>query len=318
MTFSLTILGSSSALPTSRRYPSACVLNVHERFFLIDCGEGTQMQLRKYRIKLGKINHIFISHLHGDHFFGLYGLISTYNLLGRKNDLHIYANKEIKNILDNHFKFFDNNLDFKIIYHFLHTEKKEIIFENKNLTVESFPLKHRIPTNGFIFKEKKRPDHLNKEKVEQYKIPIKNRVDIINGADFITGEGIIIKNSELTTPSYDPRSFAYCSDTLFDESIVKIIEGADLLLHEATFCDDKQDIAHETYHSTALEAAEIANKAKIKKLILTHFSSRYKNTDIFLKNAVKKFNEVIIAEDGLEVKINTDHSFNISMSLINS
>ena len=156
MVFSLTVLGSSSALPTSKRYSSAYVLNVHERFFLIDCGEGAQIQLRRFGIKLGKINHIFLSHLHGDHVFGLFGLISSFNLLGRKSDLHIYADKEIKNILKSHFKHFDYQREFQIVFHYLSNEKEEIIFENNNLLVKSFPLNHRIPTNGFLFLEKKR------------------------------------------------------------------------------------------------------------------------------------------------------------------
>lgn len=309
MTFSILILGSSSALPTSKKYPSACVLNIHERFFLVDCGEGTQMQLRKYRIKLGKINHIFLSHLHGDHVFGLFGLIASFNLLGRKTDLHIYANKEIEKILESHFRFFDNQRDFKIIYHYLNPCVVETVYEDKNITVSSFPLKHRVPTNGFLFKEKKRPNHIIKEKIDFYNIPVKELKNIIYGADFIKEDGAVINNSQLTYPSYQPRSFSYCTDTAFYEKIIPVVSNTDLLLHESTFAQDKKEQAEKTYHSTASDASEIALKAGVKMLLLTHFSSRYKNTGIFLKEAKEKFNNTYIAEDGMEINIDKEHEF---------
>lgn len=309
MIFSIRILGSSSALPTSKKYPSACILNVYERFFLIDCGEGTQMQIRKYRIKFGKINHIFLSHLHGDHVFGLFGLISSFNLLGRKNDLHIFANEEIQHILQNHFEHFDQKKSFKIIYHFLNAEKQEKIFENNDLIIESFPLKHRIPANGFLFKEKKRPNHIKKEKIEEFKLSIKQIIEIKNGNDITLENGKKIKNSELTYPSFEPRSFAYCSDTSYDTSIIPIIKNIDLLLHESTFALDKESRAKETFHSTAFEAAQIAKEAKVKALLLTHFSSRYKNFDIFFSEAAPVFKNTIIANDGLKIDIDTNHEF---------
>ncbi len=306
MTFSVTVLGNSSALPTSKRFPSACVLNVHERFFLIDCGEGTQIQLRRCKIKLGKINHIFISHLHGDHIFGLFGLISTFNLIGRKSDLHIYANKNIEVILNNHFKFFDKNREYNIVYHFLKEGKDELIYEDKNLIIKAFPLKHRIPTHGFLFNEKKRPNHIRKELINKYNIPIKKINDIKYGEDFVTEEGEIIRNNILTTPSYIPRSFAFCSDTLYNENIVSIIKNVDLLWHEATFLNNLKNRAEETYHSTAEDAANIAKFAEVKNLLLSHFSSRYKDLDVIKSEAATVFKNIYIAEEGMEFGINIE------------
>ena len=311
MTFSLTVLGNSSALPTSKRFPSACVLNIHERFFLIDCGEGTQIQLRKFKIKLGKINHIFISHLHGDHVFGLFGLISSFNLIGRKSDLHIYANKEIESILGNHFKHFDKNREYKIIYHHLIYGKTEQLYEDKNLIISSFPLNHRIPAHGFLFNEKKRPNHIRKEMIEKYQVPIRCINDIKFGADFTTEKGEIIKNNILTFPSYKSRSFAFCSDTKYDELNVKYIKEYDLLWHEATFLSDLKHRAEETFHSTAEDAAKIAELANVKYLILSHFSSRYKEYGIIKSEAEKFFKNIYIAEDGKEFNVNTDGTLTI-------
>lgn len=306
MTFSVTILGSSSALPTSKRYTSACAVNLHERFFLIDCGEGIQIQLRKFKIKFGKINHIFLSHLHGDHFFGLYGLISSFNLIGRKNDLHIYAHKDIRKILNNHFKYFDKNKEFKIILHYLDEDMEQLIYEDKNIIIKSFPLNHRIPACGYLFQEKKRQNHIYKEKIEEYDIPLKNIIDIKNGADFITKNGEIIENTELTYPSYEPRSFAYCSDTIYHEPIAEKIKNCNLLWHESTFLEDNKVRAKETFHSTAQDAAKIAKRANVKNLILSHFSSRYKELSGFSDEAKKIFEHVFIANEGDEYTINTN------------
>lgn len=306
MVFSVTVLGSSSALPTSKRFPSACALNVHERFFLVDCGEGTQIQIRKYRIKLSKINHIFISHLHGDHFFGLFGLISSFNLIGRNADLWIYAHRDIKRILNSHFKYFDQNRDYNIKYRFLNYEKEELIYEDKNMYVKSIPLKHRIPTCGFLFEEKKRPNHIIKDKIEEYKIPVKNIPDIKNGEDFFTEEGVKISNSELTFPSYKPRKFAYCSDTAYDESIIKSIKDIDLLWHEATFLNDQKSRVKETFHSTAEQAAQIAKAGNVGNLILSHFSSRYKDLSKFKEESGRIFENVYLAKEGKEFIIDTN------------
>ena len=305
MSFSLTILGSSSALPTSKRSPSAQVLNVQERLFLIDCGEGTQIQFRKYKVKFSKINHIFISHLHGDHFFGLFGLISTYSLLNRTNDLHIYAHEELEKILScisiqmyQPENSGENKLPFKIIYHHINSKQSELIYEDNKLTVETIPLKHKIHTCGFLFREKPKPRNIKKELVETYKIPVKDIIKIKQGADFITNDGKLITNKELTIPPPKPRSYAFCSDTLYNEDIIPIIKDVDLLYHEATFMHDLEDKAKLTFHSTTIQAANIAKKANVSKLIIGHISSRYKDDNAVLEEAKSVFQNTKLAEDG--------------------
>jgi ribonuclease Z len=285
MTFELTVLGSSSALPTSSKFPSAHVLNVQERFFLIDCGEGTQMQLRKAKIKFGRINHLFISHLHGDHVFGLFGLLSTFNLLGRKSDFHIYAASDIQKIVDFYTENFAKDNNFKIVVHPLKQRKILQIFEDKVVEIFAFPLKHRISTFGFLFKEKSRQLNLKKDCIEKYGLSVQQIINIKKGEDVQNTEGKIIPNSELTIPSYKPRSFAYCSDTAIYEKIISYIEGLDLLYHEATFMEEDKKLAKQTGHSTAKQAARIAEKAKVSKLLIGHFSSRYKSKDNLVNEA---------------------------------
>lgn len=290
MPFQLTILGSSSALPTSNRYPTAQVLNVRGRFFLIDCGEGTQTQMRKYKIGFSKINHIFISHLHGDHIFGLIGLISTFALLGRTNDLHVYAHSELQNFLTPQIKFlYPEDIPFRIVCHPLNFKKEQLIFEDKTASVYSFPLDHRIPTCGFRFEEKPVLPNLIPEKLKEYNIPIRYRQGIKEGADFITYDGRIIPNSELTTNKHKARAFAFCSDTRINESYIESIKNVDLLYHEATFASDNQALAQTTYHSTGEDAARIAQKADVGKLIIGHFSARYKDHKTILAEAVRIF-----------------------------
>jgi ribonuclease Z len=303
MSFSLTILGSSSALPTSRRNPSAHVLNVHEHFFLIDCGEGTQLQINKYNIRLGKINHVFISHLHGDHMFGLYGLFSTFNLLNREHDLHIYAHPEINHTIKYYKDWFGNKLSYNIIIHPFKSNRRILIFENKHMTVESFPLKHRIPTVGFIFREKEKPRNIKKEVVEKYNIPVKEIVKIKQGEDFTTSEGQTIKNEQLTLPPYRLRSYAYCSDTLYTKRYIEYIKGVNLLFHETTFLNRDKDLAKQTYHSTAFQAATIAKEAGVGKLLIGHFSARYKDVSVLVEEARKIFKNTYAVEDGDNFRI---------------
>ena len=298
MTFSLTILGSNSALPTSERYPTAQVLNVSERFFLIDCGEGTQMQLRKYKLKFSKINHIFISHLHGDHCFGLIGLISTFGLLGRKNDLHLFTHPDLEKQLAPQIDFFCADLSYKIVFNAINPKVHDVIYEDNILSVSTIPLKHRIPTCGFLFKEKKGLNHIRRDMVDFYKIPVRLLPDIKNGADYLMPDGEIVANSRLTTPPARPRSYAFCSDTGYTESIVPIIEGVDLLYHETTFLNEDQDLARQTMHSTATDAALIAKKASVSKLIIGHFSTRYYDLSSFESEARAIFNEVELAREG--------------------
>mgnify|MGYP001489531503 FL=1 len=303
MTFELTILGSSSAVPTSKRNLTAHVLNVHERFFLIDCGEGTQLQLRKNNIRFGKIDHIFISHLHGDHIFGLFGLISTFNLLNRKNDLHIYAYQEIEKILESHIAYFERNMSYKLVYHFFNPKKNELVFENDNLTVHTIPLKHKVPTCGFLFREKGHLRNLRKNVVETYQIPIKQIQSVKEGKDLINDDGELIPNERLTLPPYKTRSYAYCTDTAYSEKIVPIIENVDLLFHEATLAKNLQKQAKQTTHSTSIDAATIAKKANVKKLIIGHFSARYKDVSVLLQQAQEIFPNTVAAEDGEKYSI---------------
>jgi ribonuclease Z len=299
MSFIVTVLGCSSALPTSNKYPSAQVLNVHERFFLIDCGEGTQTQLRRCKVHFSKINHIFISHLHGDHFFGLFGLISSFSLLGRKNDLHIYAHSELQTIIFNLWKSIDYRPDFKIVFHHLTYEDKTLIFEDKKVSVYSFPLKHRIKTCGFLVQEKKPLLNIRRDVIDFYQIPIRDIVRVKEGEDFITETGERIENKRLTLPPIQTRSYAYCSDTAYYENIIPHIKGVDVLYHEATFTQDLEKDAREKYHSTAQQAAQIAEKAEVGKLIIGHFSTRYKEDyQKLLTEAQAIFPNTEAADDG--------------------
>ena len=298
MPIQLTILGSSSAMPTSSRYPTAQVLNAFERFFLIDCGEGTQHQLRKNRLSFGKLNHILISHLHGDHFFGLIGLISTFVLLGRKNDLHIYAHSELQRYTQFQLDFLGiNDPGFNLIFHPLNFKRPQLVFEDEKLRITSFPLKHRVACCGFRFDEKPLPPNIIKEKIKKYSIPIKEIKFIKAGADFVTQKGETIPNKLLTIPPAKPRSFAYCSDTAYYEQIIETIKGVDLLYHEATFSETESKMATQTFHSTGKQAAEIAKKAEVKKLIIGHFSSRYKNVEVILDEAKTIFEMTSIANE---------------------
>jgi len=299
----LTILGSSSALPTSERYPTAHVLNVHERLFLIDCGEGTQMQLRKNRIRFGKINHIFISHLHGDHIFGLYGLLSTFNLMGRQNPVYLYAPEEYNHMLQSHLTDFDIHLNFDIEFIPLLGNDPVKILDNKHVTVTSFPLKHRIPTYGFLFREKVTDRNIIKECITRYEIPVARIPAIKKGADFVTKDGLVIKNEDITIPPSKPLSYAYCSDTMFFNRLVSFIKDVDLLYHEATFDKSLNDLASETGHSTTLDAAKTAKKAGAGTLIIGHFSARYKDVTKLVDEARSVFPNTYPAIDGQTYKI---------------
>lgn len=299
MTFSLTVLGSSSALPTSTRFPSAHVLNAHERLFLIDCAEGTQMQLRRMHINMSKINHIFISHLHGDHVLGLVGLISTMNLVGRKSDLNIYAHKELEKNLSYNLNFYVDALNFKVVIHPIKPNKHQVIYDDGKIIVSTLPLKHRIPSTGFLFSEKRGFPNIKKELIEKYSLSLREISAIKNGSDLTTAEGEIIKNSDLTYYSSEPRSYAYCSDTIYLEKLIPLIKDVDLLYHEATFATSDEKLAKLTGHSTAVQAAKLAKKACAKALIIGHFSSRYKSISLLVDEAKAIFESTIEAQDGM-------------------
>lgn len=299
----LTILGSSSALPTSERYPTAHVLNVHERLFLIDCGEGTQMQLRKCRIRPGKINHIFISHLHGDHVFGLYGLLSTFSLMGRKNAVNLYIPQGYDKILRSHLADFDIHLDYDIKFTPLSGKDPVKILDNKYVTVTSFPLKHRIPSYGFLFREKPSDRNIIKEAIAQYNIPVVRIPAIKKGEDFVTDDGTVIRNEEITTPPREPLSYAYCSDTGWFSRLATFVKGVDLLYHEATFDQSLEKLASTTGHSTTVDAARTAMDAGVKALVIGHFSARYKNISLLVDEARKIFPATLPAIDGRSYEI---------------
>jgi ribonuclease Z len=304
----LTILGSSSALPTSERYPSAHVLNAHERLFLIDCGEGTQMQLRKNKIRFGKINHIFISHLHGDHVFGLYGLLSTFSLMGRIAPIHLYAPENYDLILNSHLKDFDINLSFKIDFVPLKGKDPVMILNDKYITVTSFPLKHRIPAFGFLFREKMSERNIIKEKIEELNIPVVRIPAIKKGEDFITADGEIIKNEDITTSPHPSLSYAYCSDTKYFKRLASFVRGVDLLYHEATFDKSLKKLASVTGHSTTLDAAKVALDADAGSLVIGHFSARYKNISVLVDEARTVFTNTFAAIDGKSFEIgNINH-----------
>jgi ribonuclease Z len=304
MTFELTILGSSSAIPTSEKYPTAQVLKTPGRFFLIDCGEGTQIQLRRRKIGFGKIKHIFISHLHGDHFYGLIGLISTLNLMGLKNDIHIYSPSQLKEIIQPQLDFIKGDMQFNVIFHPLNFKKTDQIYEDKKIEVLSFPLKHSINCSGFLFREKQKEANIKKESIKKYRIPISQIKEIKQGADFVTSEGDTIPNHELTVPPAKPRSYAFCSDTAYHPPLAEIIRGVDLLYHEATFTEELRDWAEKTYHSTAMDAAKIAKMAGAGKLLIGHFSSRYEDDAAFVNEARTIFSNTEAAVEGKSYPIN--------------
>lgn len=299
--FSITILGSSSAVPTSTRFPSSQIVSHHYKLFLVDCGEGTQIQLRKNKIHFSKIDHIFISHLHGDHFFGLIGLISSFNLLGRKTDLNIYAPQEIKQILEIQLMVSNTQLHYQLYYHCLKFDSKNLLFENKNLEIFSFPLNHSIPTCGFLFKEKPNPRKIIKGILSKYNIPDSAFEGIKNGKDFITEQGDIIANKLLTNAGKPQKSYAYCSDTAYSENISDYIEDIDLLYHECSFMEDMRKIAESKLHSTTLDAARIANTVGAKQLIIGHFSARYKDLEPILNETKKVFDNTILASEDLKI-----------------
>jgi len=298
MNFEVTILGSGSATPTYARNPSAQVLHTEDEQFLIDCGEATQIQLARYKIKYHRINHIFISHLHGDHYLGLMGLLSTMHLQGRTTAIHIYAAAELEEIIQLHLKVSISTLRFEIFFHPLLFKTGQIIFENESIEVTEIELNHRIPCSGFLFKEKERPRKINKEKIEQYQIPLQMIPGIKAGEDFLLPDGKCIPNAELTTEPKKIRSYAYCSDTKYDEKVLEAVKGIDLLYYESTFLHEMLDRANETYHTTALQAGEIAKKAEVKQLLIGHFSARYSDTAILFKEAKQIFKNTLVAEEG--------------------
>lgn len=294
----LTILGCYAATPRTITNPTSQLLEINNRMFLIDCGEGTQVQLRKNKIKFSKINQIFISHLHGDHFFGLIGLISTFSLLGRTTDLHVYGPKGIKEIILLQLKLSNSWTNYGLYFHELESDESVTVFEDEKVLVKTIPLKHRVYTNGFLFQEKVGERKLNMDAVLNYEIESCYYQKIKNGKDITLEDDRIIPNSELTFDPIPPKSYAFCSDTVYYEAVIPIIENVDVLYHESTFLESEEGLAQKTLHSTAKEAARIALKANVKQLILGHYSTRYESINLFKEEAETIFPEVLLAEDG--------------------
>ena len=301
--FEVHILGCGSALPTTRHFPTSQIVNVRDKLFMIDCGEGAQLQFRKSHLKFSRLNHIFISHLHGDHCFGLLGLISTLNLLGRTAELHIHSPKGLETLLTPMLDFFNRQMTYKVLFHEFDTKEPMLIYEDRSLTVTTIPLRHRMPCCGFLFAEKRRPNHIIREMVDFYQVPVYELNRIKNGADYVTPEGKTVSNNLLTRPSAPSRSYAYCSDTIYLPSIVEQIKGVDLLFHEATFANEDAPRAKETFHTTAAQAAEIARKAEVKKLLIGHFSARYEDENILLQEASAIFPDTQLAKETLCVSV---------------
>jgi len=301
--FEVNILGCGSALPTTKHVLSSQVVNLREKLFMIDCGEGTQLQFRSMKLKFQKLNHIFISHLHGDHCFGLPGLISSLGLLGRTNDLHIYAHADAGKIFQPVLDYFCKDLSYKVIFHAFNPAKSEMIYEDRSLTVSTIPLNHRIPCAGFLFEEKPKSPHIIREMIDFHQVPVSRIAAIKEGADFVTNEGEIVPNRIFTRPAEPSHKYAYCLDTAYYEKIIPVIEGVDVLYHEATFCHEDILRAKETYHSSARQAALIAKAAKIKKLVIAHFSARITNEKVLLDEAREVFPPTILANEGMVIEI---------------
>ena len=303
MSFKITILGSSGALPAYGRHPASQLVEIQNRYFLVDCGEGAQMQLMRLQANFHRINHIFISHLHGDHYLGLMGLIFTMHLQRRVNDLHLYSHRGLDEIITTHLRYSRSAPSFKIIFHLLEKGVKEIIFEDDVLTVETIPLSHKIRCSGFLFKEKTKPRRIDKTRLPQGLL-IQQVAGLKNGHDVRDESGhVLYTNESLTFEPRKSRSYAYCSDTVFDEGLVAQLKSIDLLYHEATFMEDEESKARDTKHSTAKQAAMIAKLAEVNRLLLGHFSARYKDLNPILEEAKSIFANTELAIEGEEFTI---------------
>ncbi len=295
----LHILGCHSATPRSTVFPSSQLLEINNELLLIDAGEGMQIQLRKYKHKFNKIQYIFISHLHGDHFFGLVGFLSSLRLIGRDKPIHIYAPVGLKAIIELQFKLTKTDINYPLFFHELSSPESELILETDQYTVKTIPLEHRIYTNGFLIQEKPALRKLNIDAVKQYpEIETWAYHNLKRGKDFTREDGSIISNEKLTLPPPPAKSYAYCSDTIYKPDIIPLIKDVDLLYHEATFLEKHKDLATKTKHSTAKQAAQIAKQAAVNFLVLGHFSSRYTSEYLFVKEASEVFGEVDIAREG--------------------
>ena len=295
--FKVHILGCGSALPTLHHMASSQVVELRDKQFMVDCGEGTQVQIRRSRINFNKIQAVFISHIHGDHCFGLIGMISTFGLQGRKSPLQVYAPAALGPMLQSQIELFCQHLSFEVVFHAIDTEKTDVIYEDRSLTVSTIPLQHRLPTCGFLFREKPTLPHIRRDMIDYLEIPVSQINNIKNGAGWTTPEGRTYSHEELTTPAEPTRAYAYCSDTRYVPTLHELIAGVDLLYHESTYCRDSLHRAEAYWHSTAADAATVAREAGVKKLLLGHYSSRYPDENAFLNEAREIFPESYLTNE---------------------
>ena len=300
--FRVNILGCGSAIPTARHNPSSQILDIRDNLFMIDCGEGTQLSMRKMRLKYNRLNHIFISHLHGDHCFGLIGLLSSMALQEKAGSVTIHIFEEGADLFDQQLKFFCRDIPFEIKFNILKPERATI-FESSAITIETIPLFHRVPCVGFLFKEKPKLRHLNGEMVKFYNVPVKELHGIKEGNDFVTSEGVVVPNARLTTDADPVMSYAYCSDTAFNPKVAEMIKGVHTIYHEATYTNEFALLARPRGHSTSAEAARIAEMAEAKQLVLGHFSKRYRDESPLLSEAKEIFPNTILANDGMQIDL---------------
>lgn len=301
--FNINILGCGSALPTTRHLATSQIVDLRDKLYMIDCGEGTQVQMRRMRVRFGRLAHIFISHLHGDHCFGLPGLISTLGMLGRTGELVVHGPKEVETYLRPVMDLFCRGMEFEVRFNPVDTRSHSLVMEDRSLSVYSIPLKHRIPTCGYLFAEKPKEAHIIREMTDFYQVPVRCMKDIKQGQDYVTPEGEVVPNSRLTRPAAPPKRYAFCSDTAYNRSIIPIIEGADLLYHEATFAECDLARAKETFHSTARQAAEIARDAHVKRLVIGHYSARYEDLSELHREAEAVFPGTILGNEGTVIPV---------------
>ena len=301
--FNINILGCGSALPTTRHLATSQIVDLRDKLYMIDCGDGTQVQMRRMRVRFGRLAHIFISHLHGDHCFGLPGLISTLGMLGRTGELVVHGPKEVETYLRPVMDLFCRGMEFEVRFNPVDTRSHSLVMEDRSLSVYSIPLKHRIPTCGYLFAEKPKEAHIIREMTDFYQVPVRCMKDIKQGQDYVAPEGEVVPNSRLTRPAAPPKRYAFCSDTAYNRSIIPIIEGADLLYHEATFAECDLARAKETFHSTARQAAEIARDAHVKRLVIGHYSARYEDLSELHREAEAVFPGTILGNEGTVIPV---------------
>lgn len=301
--FRIHILGCGSALPTLHHYASSQVVEMRGKLFMIDCGEGTQIQLRRSRIRFTKLGHVFISHLHGDHCFGLIGMICTFGMLGRTATLHVHAPADLEPMLKAQMEMFCFGLEYQVEFHPVDTTSHAVIYEDKSLTVETIPLNHRVPCCGFLFREKPSQPHIRRDMIDFYKIPTSQILNIKAGADWTDDEGNVIPNDRLVTPADEPRSYAYCSDTKYIPDLHELIRGVNVLYHEATYGEENIERARLYYHSTAAQAATVARDAGVGRLLLGHYSARYEKEEVLLEEARRIFPETSLTDENQVINV---------------